>query len=53
LEIGEVVTTSTVWDLAKAWYVGRDTEEWCPRTAEQTTQAFGDVGLTGSFWAVG
>ena len=53
MEIGDVVPITTVWDLARAWYVGRDREEWRPRTAEETAQVFDDVGLTGSFWAVG
>ncbi len=52
MEIGAVVPTSTVWDLAKAWYVGREREEWRPRTAAETSLIFRNVGLTGEFWAV-
>lgn len=53
MEIGSIVPTSTVWDLAKAWYAGRERKEWRPRTAAETSLIFRDVGLTGEFWAAG
>ena len=48
---GAIVPITTVWELAKAWYEGREREEWRPRTPDETTAVFSEVGLTGEFWA--
>lgn len=50
MDIGDIVPVPIVWDLAKAWYTGRQQEEWRPQTAAETVDVFREVGLTGDFW---
>ena len=47
---GSIVPIATVWELAKAWYVGREREDWRPRTPDETAAVFSGVGLEDEFW---
>ncbi len=53
LEVGESIAFEQCWELAQAWYRGRDLLDWVPRTAAETQAVFRDVGLTSPFWQMG
>jgi hypothetical protein len=48
--VGAVVSLSTAWALAVAWYTGRLDPEWRRRTAAEAQELFTSLGLVGSFW---
>ena len=47
---GYEMTTDQQWQLARAWYVGRERADWHKRTPAEAEQLFASVGLSGDFW---
>ncbi len=47
---GEAVPIDTVSALAREWYGQHDARDWTKWTAEQASDIFARVGLTGPFW---
>ena len=47
---GETLTLATQWQLAIAWFAGRDQPGWKKRTPAEAQEVFRSVGLTGAFW---
>jgi hypothetical protein len=47
---GGTLSLSQGWKLAQAWYAGRLSSNWRPKTEEEAQKAFGEIGLKGSFW---
>lgn len=50
---GSTLTLAQQWDLAVAWFRGRDLPDWRKRTAAEAEAVFRDVGLTDDFWHLG
>ena len=51
-ERGEMLPITTVWELSKAWYDNRLSEEYRGRTAAEVQAIFRGLGLTSAFWAL-
>ncbi|HEV2754615.1 MAG TPA: hypothetical protein VG318_02410 [Actinomycetota bacterium] len=49
---GERFDLAVQWDLAQAWFTGRDRPEWKKRTAAGAEEVFRSAGLTGPFWTL-
>ena len=47
---GELISLSTVWTLAKAWYGDPRNAGWRPRTRDESQAVLAAVGLTTDFW---
>ena len=47
------MTTTQLWELARAWYGDRLDPDWRPRSAEESQEILGAHGLTGGFWRLG
>jgi hypothetical protein len=43
---------SNLWILAQAWYKGRLSFDWKPRTREASQQLLFDAGFVGGFWTL-
>ena len=52
-ERGAVISSSTLADLAAAWWHDRLSPDWQPHTREQNQAILDDLGLTGPFWSLG
>lgn len=48
---GERMTLDQLWMLSKEWFAGRHLLEWNKRTAEESEELLGSVGLHGRFWS--
>ena len=48
--MGAIISLSTAWKLAQAWYADRLSPGWRRRTAEEAQALFQGLGLTGPFW---
>ena len=49
-ERGMSVPLAAVWALARAWYADPRSEDWRPRTRNESQEVLESVGLTGEFW---
>lgn len=49
-EIGQVMTSTTMWRLAQRWYGNRLDPDWSPRPAAAAQQILEQCGLSGDFW---
>ena len=49
---GDVLPIATVWDLSRAWYDNRLSDEYRGRTAAKVQEIFRGFGLTSAFWAL-
>jgi hypothetical protein len=47
---GEVIPLPLLWDLSKAWYHDRLSEDYRGRSAGQVNAIFAGLGLTSAFW---
>ena len=47
---GALLSVETCWELAKAWYLGRQEMAWTRPTPEEAHVLFEGLGLTGPFW---
>ena len=47
---GATMTVDTCWQLARAWYPGKDRPGYRRKTAEEAQATFDSLGLTGAFW---
>jgi hypothetical protein len=47
---GELMSMTTLQELAKRWYGDRLSPDWRPRTLEESQAILDAVGLTGDFW---
>lgn len=50
---GATLTLGQQWDLAVAWFRGRDLPAWRKRSAAEAEAVFRSVGLTDEFWHLG
>ena len=48
--IGALISLSTAWSLAEAWYADRLQADWRGRTASEAQEVFRRLGLTDPFW---
>ena len=48
--VGAVISLSTAWALAEAWYSDRLEPAWRRRTATEAQAVFTELGLTDPFW---
>jgi hypothetical protein len=48
--VGAVISLSTAWALAQAWYSDRLEPDWRRRTASEAQAVFTGLGLTDAFW---
>ena len=48
--VGAVISLSTAWALAQAWYSDRLEPAWRRRTAAEAQAVFTALGLTDPFW---
>ena len=48
--MGGVISLSTGWKLAQAWYHDRLQPEWRRRTPAEAKAVFESFGLTSDFW---
>jgi hypothetical protein len=49
---GARMTTTQQWELARAWFEGRDKPAWRKRSVEEANEVFRSVGLSGDFWSL-
>ena len=47
---GERMSIPEQWELARAWFAGRDRPEWTKRSASEAEAIFSSAGLDGEFW---
>jgi hypothetical protein len=47
---GGVLTISQAWDLAKAWYGSKLSQQWRRPTVEEAEALLARIGLAGEFW---
>jgi len=47
---GRSIPLSQVWSLAKSWYTDPRSEDWRPRSRDESQEVLRSVGLTGDFW---
>lgn len=47
---GAALSLDQQWDLAVAWFTGRDLPSWRMRTAAEAEEVFRSAGLTDEFW---
>jgi hypothetical protein len=50
--VGAVISLSTAWALAQAWYSDRLDPAWRRRTAAEAQAVFSGLGLTDPFWCL-
>jgi hypothetical protein len=50
---GELVSLTTLRELARRWYGDRLAPDWRPRTLAESQAILDSVGLTGDFWCLG
>jgi hypothetical protein len=48
--MGGIVSTTTLWALARHWYANRLAPDWSRRSAQETRELFETLGLVGEFW---
>ena len=48
--MGAVISLSTAWALAQAWYSDRLDPAWRRRTVAEARAVFTELGLTDPFW---
>ncbi|MBA3445663.1 MAG: hypothetical protein H0T58_12540 [Gemmatimonadales bacterium] len=48
--VGAIVSLSSAWDLAEAWYSDRLDPRWRRRTPAEAQEVFNRLGLTDPFW---
>ena len=48
--VGAVISLTTAWALAQAWYSNRLEPAWRRRTATEAQAVFTELGLTDPFW---
>lgn len=48
--VGAVISLSTAWALAQAWYSDRLDPAWRRRTVAEAQAVFTELGLTDPFW---
>ncbi len=48
--MGAVISLSTAWALAQAWYSDRLDPAWRRRTVAEAQAVFTELGLTDPFW---
>ena len=49
---GAIISLSTAWNLAEAWYANRLQADWRRRTAEEAQDVFRRLGLNDPFWGL-
>ena len=49
---GATISAGKLAELASAWWDGRLSPHWAPRTREQSTAILERLGLTGEFWVL-
>ena len=47
---GETIPVTKLGELAHAWWDGRLSPDWTPRTRQQSQAILDGLGLTGEFW---
>ena len=47
---GTILSLTTVWELAKAWYADPRDPAWRPRTRDESQRVLSAVGLSSEFW---
>ena len=47
---GATIPVATLAALAEAWWAGRVSPDWRPRTPAESQAILDDLGLTGRFW---
>ena len=49
--LGETLTITQQWELARRWFAGRHESQWQRRTPAEAEQVLASVGLTSAFWS--
>ena len=50
LPAGGVLSLTTAWQLAQAWYHDRLDPAWQRKSPDEAQRLFTELGLTGPFW---